>query len=143
MALAFMAGAAEMIDRKELIERVKIVRRYLFDVSDGKDAEHDMAQGLGDVMAFLFESTVLSSQWISVNERLPEDGAKVLAVNAIYSREPYVALYREGDNSFPFTSYCGLFASYISDVDTYAAVEVPTHWAELPPLPEPPTELGE
>lgn len=117
MKEAFLAGyqAAKGEDEAEIKE--------LKDTLAGMEDEHE---GLKTII-YDNEQTNLPTpaKWISVKERLPEDGQQVL----IYTKgkETYMARIYKGGEAWPISNSCGCCGTD----------EPFTHWM---PLPEPPRD---
>ena len=72
-------------------------------------------------------------EWISVEDRLPTHGDKVLAM-PLSGGDPRVVAYDENDKSYP-AGYKGSFLAWY-EPGIYATIFVATHWRPLPAPPE-------
>ena len=80
--------------------------------------------------------SVSGSGWVSVKDRLPEDGECVLAGFGIHDELISVVKYRADSKSGVDKSYEGDFCAFESSLEEYAVIVVPTDWMPLPTPPE-------
>jgi len=74
------------------------------------------------------KSKILLGDWISVNERLPDDDISVLGYNGNHQRICYYAGTSFYENSFKYKKWC--------DATKNEVLEWPiTHWMPLPESP--------
>ena len=117
-------------------------RERLLDILNKPIFPHELVDPLDAVADYLLDNGVTVQQWISVEDRLPEEDLHCLVFQTYSNkRDGYVSLATyfprfkglEGDPMNSKQAWC----KYSSEYGYYDVSESVTHWM---PLPEPPKE---